>query len=295
MGLRLKFNLILCLVTASGLALAGYFGDALLKKNAREQVLLSAQIMMESAIAVRNYTVSEVRPLLAAQQQAHEEFIPQTVPAYAATKYIEQLSKKHPEYSYKEAVLNPTNPKNRAASWEADVISYFRSNSDKQSFIGERDTPTGRSLFLSRPIEIKNPSCLACHGLSKNAPPTLVKTYGASNGFGWKINEIIGAQIVSVPMELPFMHAKAALETFMLSLVGVFLVISVFLNILLHYLVIKPVRAISAKAEEVSLGALDISELEVKGNDEISSLAHSFNRMQRSLGSAVRMLDETMD
>ena len=293
MGLRLKFNLILCFVTVVGLVIAGYFGDLLLKKNAREQVLGTAKIMMESAIAVRNYTVSEIKPLLAVQQR--RQFIAQTVPAYAASQFVAKLQESHPDYLYKEAALNPTNPANRAAAWEEDIINYFRTHRDETTFVGERDTPSGRALFFSRPIEIKKQSCLACHDRAADAPATLIETYGSANGFGWKLNEVIGAQVVSVPMALPLQHASSAFQTFMISLVGVFILIVVLLNILLHYFVIKPVRLISAKAEEVSMGALDVEELTVKGNDEISSLAHSFNRMQRSLGSAVKMLDETMD
>jgi protein-histidine pros-kinase len=242
---------------------------------------------------VRNYTVSEIRPLLAVQQR--RQFISQTVPAYAASKFVEKLQESHPDYLYKEAALNPTNPANRAAAWEEDIINYFRTHRDETTFVGERDTPTGRALFFSRPIEIKKQSCLACHDRAADAPATLIETYGSANGFGWKLNEVIGAQVVSVPMALPLAHANSAFQTFMISLVGVFVLIVVLLNILLHYFVIKPVRLMSAKAEEVSMGALDVEELVVKGNDEISSLAHSFNRMQRSLGSAVKMLDETMD
>lgn len=293
MGLRLKFNLVLGVTTIIGLLLSGYFGDQLLKQNAREEVLESARIMMESAVAVRSYTVQEIRPLLAVQQR--RQFISQTVPAYAASRYIAKLQEKHPEYNYKEATLNPTNPANKAAAWEADIVSYFRNHRDSAEFIGERDTPTGRSLFLSRPIEIKNENCLACHSLPSEAPETLINTYGDSNGFGWKLNEIIGAQVVSVPMSLPLQRAEAAFMTFMGSLLGVFVLIAVILNILLHIVVIKPVKMMSMKAEEVSMGALEVEELEIKGKDEISSLGQSFNRMHRSLGNAVKLLDETMD
>ena len=31
----------------------------------------------------------------------------------------------------------------------------------------------------------------------------MLDLYGIANGFGWKMNEIIGAQIVSVPMTVP--------------------------------------------------------------------------------------------
>jgi hypothetical protein len=54
---------------------------------------------------------------------------------------------------YKEAALNPTNPRDRAVDWEADIINTFRNHPGAaKELVGERDTPTGRSLYLARPI-----------------------------------------------------------------------------------------------------------------------------------------------
>ena len=76
------------------------------------------------------------------------------MPAYAATEQFNDLRKKYPDYSYKEATLNPTNPRDRATDWEADIVNQFRNGQGKGELIGERDTPTGRSLYLARPIQI---------------------------------------------------------------------------------------------------------------------------------------------
>ena len=293
MGLRMKFNLVLFVAICAGLAIAAAFSNKLLNDNAQEEVLQSARIIMESAIAVRGNTVKEVKPLLAVQQRRH--FISQTVPAYAASQYIKRLQKKHPEYSYKEATLNPTNPANRATEWETDIVSYFRNHDSEKELIGERDTPTGPQLYLSRPIKITNPACLSCHSTPAEAPETLINTYGDNNGFGWKLDEVIGAQIVSVPMSLPLKRANSTFITFMIALVGVFVLLIILLNIMLHYIVVKPVSAMSKKADAVSLGNLTVEELVIKGNDEISSLGRSFNRMHRSLDNAVKLLDETID
>lgn len=292
MGLRLKFNLVLIITTLIGLGVSGVVANKILQDNAREEVIEMAGIMMESAIAVRSYTVNEVRPLLKVQQR--RSFIPQTVPAYAAHRYIKTLQETHEDYSYKEATLNPTNPANRATEWEADIVNWFRNNEKQTELVGERDTPTGRQLYLGRPITIKNPGCLACHNTPAEAPQTLIDTYGSSNGFGWKLNETIGAQIVSVPMSLPLERAQQTFITFMIALVSIFLLIAIILNLLLHFVVIKPVRAMSSKTDEISLGKLDVEELEVSGSDEISGLGRSFNRMHRSLRNAVQMLDETI-
>jgi hypothetical protein len=117
MSLRLKFNLSLLAVMLLGLSVSGYFLHDLLQKNAREEVLHEAGLMMESALAIRAYTVDHVRPRLS--KLPDDEFMPQTVPAFAATETLATLQKKYPEYGYKEATLNPTNPRDKAEPWEA--------------------------------------------------------------------------------------------------------------------------------------------------------------------------------
>ncbi len=71
----------------------------------------------------------------------------------------------------------------------------------------------------------------------------------------------------------------------------IFAITLLLLNLLLHYIVVKPIRRIAARASEISTGNLDVPEFEVRGRDEIASLATSFNRMRRSLASAMKLLD----
>src|SRR6185436_6261436 len=203
MGLRLKFNLVLLVVFVLGLGVTGYISYDLLHKNAREEVVRNAGVMMEAALSMRGYTVAQVRPLLPYDP---ETFHPQSVPAYAATAIMDQLRKKYSDYTYKEAALNPTNPRNRAVDWETDVVNSFRNNTELKEVSGTRETPTGPSLYLARPFQIKDKACLACHTTADMAPAAMVKIYGPNNGFGWKHMEVIGAQIVSVPMALPILN-----------------------------------------------------------------------------------------
>ena len=290
MGLRMKFNLVLLLAFAVGLALAAYLSDQLLRQNAREEVLQNARIMMESALGARTYTAEHIKPLLTLQMK--RQFLPQTVSAYAAVQSFKALRVKFPEYTYKEAALNPTNPNDRASDWEADLIHEFRNNAERKELVVERDTPTGPMLNLARPLGIYNETCLTCHGRVEDAPKTMTDIYGVNNGFGWKLGEIIGAQIVTVPMALPLERARATFTTFMILLGGVFLLLLVLLNILLHFVVIRPVKRISTLATEVSMGKADVPEYIKPGSDEIASLSQSFNRMRLSLESAMKMLGE---
>jgi protein-histidine pros-kinase len=77
---------------------------------------------------------------------------------------------------------------------------------------------------------------------------------------------------------------------FISALAAVFLFMMLLLNLLLHYVIVKPMRQIAAVATEVSLGQMDAPELVPRGSDEVAQLTESFNRMRRSLANAMRLL-----
>jgi len=289
MGLRLKFNLVLLAVFVVGLGATGYLSYELLHRNARDEVLRNAGVMMEAALSMRGYTVGHVRPLLPVDP---DKFLPQSVPAFAATEIMALLRKKYPDYAYKEAALNPTNPRNRAVEWETDIVNSFRGDPALGEISGMRETPTGRSLYLARPFQIKDQACLSCHTTWEMAPPAMVKIYGPANGFGWKLNEVIGAQIVSVPMGLPIRNANRAFVTFISSLALVFAAVFVILNIMLTQLIVEPITELSAAADQISKGQVNIAELPAKGKDEVAQLGQAFNRMRRSLEKAISLIDK---
>jgi HAMP domain-containing protein len=245
---------------------------------------------MEAALASRNYTNTQIKPLL--ETQLKYVFLPQTVPAYAATEQFNDVRKTHQDYAYKEATLNPTNPRDRASDWEADVVGIFRQTPETKEVIGERDTPTGRSLYLARPIQIKNGACLVCHSTMDVAPKTMLDIYGSANGFGWKMNEVIGAQVVSVPMTVPIARASSTFQAFMISLGAVFLATFVLLNVMLHTIVIRRVTRLAAIADQVSLGNLEAGEFRTRSKDEIGVLTEALGRMKTSLVQALKMLEE---
>ncbi|UCF77097.1 MAG: DUF3365 domain-containing protein [Betaproteobacteria bacterium] len=289
MGLRLKFNIVLVVVFLLGLGVTGYISYDLLHRNARDEVLRSAGVMMEAALSMRSYTVAQITPHLS--YKLTQQFLPQSVPAYAATEIMTSLRKKYPDYWYKEATLNPTNPRDRAVEWEADLVSSFRNQRELKELSGVRLTPTGRSLYLARPLTIRDPACLACHSVPSTAPPMLVKRYGDRNGFGWKLNEVVGAQVVSVPMDLPIRNANQAFLTFMTSLGAVFATLFIILNVMMSAMIVRPITGMSRAANRISTGDLEIPEFSESGKDEVALLAKSFNRMRRSLEKAIELID----
>lgn len=290
MKLLLKFDLILVVLVAIGLTVVSLVAHSFLIDNAKAQVLQQAELMMESASSTRQYTTEELKPLLQQAAASQSTFLPQTVPAYGATVTFARLRKKFPEYTYKEATLNPTNLQDRAVEWETDVIEHFRNNPGEKEIVGERATPTGTSLYLAHPIAAQQ-SCLECHSVPAAAPPAMIAKYGGNNGFGWNLHEVVAAQIVSVPTEVPVRIARKAYGTLMWSLTATFAAILIAINIVLYFLIIVPVRRLSRVADDVSLGKMEIAELPVRGKDEIAELTAAFNRLFVSVAKALRMLE----
>jgi len=289
MKLLLKFNLVFVVVFALGLALAAVLARQLLREDAQKEVIDRARLLMENSVVASSYTATQVAPLL--ETQMKYAFLPQSVPQYAATETLAALRGKYPEYSYKPAMLNPTNPRDRAVDWEADIIASFVQAPQRDEFIGVRETPAGPSLYIAKAIRLTNPACLNCHSTPAAAPQTLVERYGPNNGFGWTLHEALGAHIVSVPMAVPLQRADRALGIVIGLLAAVFAAIGLALNLMLWRLVIRPVTRLARVSDRVSLGELDAPEVHVVSRDEIGVLAGSITRMRRSLVHAMRLLE----
>lgn len=290
MKLLFKFNVLLVGIALVSLGVIAYVAHSFLIENARGQVLEQAKLMMESATSMRRYTTDELKPLLVGNPLYREKFLPQIVPAYAATTTFAKLRARFPQYTYREPALNPTNPQDRAADWESDVIQQFRNNRSQTELVAERQTPMGGALCLAHPIAAA-PSCLECHSVPSAAPVAMVQKYGSNNGFGWQPNEVVAAQIVSVPTALPVAIANRAFRTLMLSTTLTFGALILATNVVLMILIIRPVRRLAHIANRVSTGELEEAQLPVRGKDEIAELTASFNRLITSLAKALRLLE----
>jgi len=291
MRLLLKFSAIFAAVFGTGAVIICWLSYRLFQEGARTEVLNQAQLMMQAMRSVRDYTNLQVKGLLRPIEERDQSFLPQTVPAFAASENFKFIRVSFPDYNYKEAALNPTNPRNRALDWEADIITAFRNAPNLKQLTGERQSATGPSLYLAQPMRAGH-ACLECHSQPAAAPKAMVAQYGANNGFGWTEGDVIAAQIISVPMSVPLKLADTEFRTLLGSLALIFLASLLVLNFALYMTIARPAAQLSEMANRISLGELDVPELPIKGKDEIATLAESFNRMRRSLAAAMKMLGD---
>jgi len=291
MGIQTRFSIVVGVIFIIGLSIAGLISYQIELDNAQETVIQNAQLMLETAIATRGYTVNQIRPLL--EQIETDDFLPQTVPSFAAHQTFDIINEQFPEYTYREAVLNPTNPRDRATAWEVEIIQQFIEESTLAELSGSRP-PTGvegeERLFLARPIQITNEACLECHSDPNVAPPNMISLYGSGNGFGWQMNEIVGIQIVTVPIDSHIENATESVFSLMVSLFSIFAILFLVINLMLRQVVIVPLNHITQIADRISRGEQNVEELQTHEKGDIGKLEQSINRMKRSMDKALQMI-----
>ncbi|TBR56842.1 histidine kinase [Westiellopsis prolifica IICB1] len=288
-----KVNLLLILVFIISILVTSTTLSTLLQHRAQNEVTSKAIILMHTMNSVRKYTQYRINPLLKSKLETETQFIPETVPAFSAIKIFEDFRKdeKFKKFIYREAAINPTNLRDKADSFETKILQSFRKNQKNQEITGFRNLPQGEVFYIARPLAITQPSCLECHSTIEKAPKSLLASYGTKNGFGWQLNEIVAAQIISVPSEEVFEDADHSWSMIMGLVIAIFALVILLLNLLIKRAIVQRIKAIEKIAQQVSVGNMSI-DFDEKYNDEIGGLGVAFNRMKASLQIAINLLEK---
>lgn len=287
-----KLIILLLVIFIGGIVLSGVALASVLNYKARAEISSKALLLMQTMNSVRYYTNTEVSPQLASRLRA-EEFLPQTVAAYSANKVFDKLradDSDYADYSYREAMLNPTNLRDKTDDFESQLVGTFRNDIHIKELQGFRFLGGKQFFYMARPISVTASSCLRCHSTPDIAPKGMIQFYGTTNGFDWKLNEILGTQIVSVPASQIFQKARESFVIVMGIVAIVFAITILMANLLLKRYIIRPIKKIVVVAEAVSTGDMN-ADFEKTSNDEVGSLVEAFTRMKLSLAMAIKKFE----
>ncbi|MDY6902712.1 MAG: DUF3365 domain-containing protein [Cyanobacteriota bacterium] len=287
-----KFNTLLIIAFIFGIILSGVTLSNLLYQRAQHEISIQGELLMETMNSLRIYTQDEVNPWLKPKLTNVSEFIPEAIPTFAVKEVSRHLSQSpaYKNFSYKDATLNPTNPEDQADEFETKLVEEFQLNRERQEITGFRPSPNGERFYTARPFVVKEERCLECHSIPERAPQSLLNTYG-ERGFGWKLDDIVAAQMVYVPSEDVFHSARQAFFKMMAVVIFIFVVVILLINYLLKKVVIVRIRNIANTANAISTGEMN-SNFKENSKDEIGLLAIAFERMKSSLLIAMDLLNE---
>ncbi|MFN7065934.1 MAG: DUF3365 domain-containing protein [Aquificaceae bacterium] len=262
--------------------------EAELKKNE-----LSVKAIITLSDGSREYVRKTLRPLIfdlleRAKGCVQEDFIleAQSSSFFTASTFS-IFNEKMPDFKLRQVAYNPINPKNEPKPEEAKIIDFMRATNSKE-YTGIVEIE-GKKFFVHAFGKVADAGCMLCHSKREVMPKTLVTKYNPQYDPNWQVGELVGAVIVSSPMDLVITRAQLNGIIRGLVVFGIFVGISLFILIALDRLVFKPIEELQRKAEDIARGNLD-EEIEVKSEDEIGKLAESFERMRVSIKKVMDLL-----
>ncbi len=242
-----------------------------------------ARALLAAADSLAAYTREHVSPLV--EKLPSTTFHPETEPSFAASQVFRNVGES--DYRYHTPALNPTNPEDRPSPEETELIRSFREHSEWAELSGVYDVQQERFFYIARPLRVTGEACLSCHGSPEKAPAGLLARYGSSNGFGWKINEVVGIELLAVPVTSQFKN----LLQFALYAAGCIVLMFVFcyvaLSAALQLTVVRPLQALARAAHQASTSMQGDVHLSGSGVREIEELAASIERLRLSLAKAM--------
>ncbi len=287
-----KFTLVLGLVFATGTAVGWVALSEVLHRRAQKEIASQADILLRTMNSVRQYTSEHVNRYLKPPLDQTDEFIPETVPGHSAREVFETFRKdpRYQDFLYKEATLRPTNPRDQSDAFETALIERFRNDPTAFGQSGFRQEGASRLFYAALPIRIQAERCLGCHSTPERAPATMVAAYGRDGGFGWKLGEIVGSQIVYVPAETVLATGQREAMRVAAVFLGVFALTVVVINGFLRHTVIRPLRHLTRATQAVSQGGVRTEQMgdspdgrnllkTAERGDEFGQLAERFTFM----------------
>jgi len=298
-SINLKFSLavgvILLIFCALMSVLLYYYLRSQVVKDAEEKTA----IIMSHVKATGDYVRETLRPAIfdaLDRLNAQDEFIIEAMSTtHVSMQVMSRFNKDQKDYVFRRLSDNPMNKKNMADLFHLEMLFYFRLNPEQRSWKGIVSSGTRQYLYRLNPVAMDAP-CLKCHGNPTDAPVQLVRIYGNSSGFNWRVGEVVGINSVSVPLDAAFEEAKkSAINAFLFGFISLsFLFIALFITF--RQIVTKPIDNLSKIFKGISMGQESLGkEIPIDRRDEIGDLTKSFNTLARHLLEAQERLKKTAE
>jgi len=274
--LMLGIGIILC-ITFGTISIFFYY---YVKNLYLKETYKKTELLLSYIDATEEYVRDELRPKMF-HVLPKDGFIREAMSTTFVTKGItKRFVKKFPEYIYRRVALDPRNPQSTANDQEKELLNNFSKHPEGANERKGLITRDGKRYFVNQKYVIMEAQCLLCHGDPSHAPKSLIQIYGKDHGFYRKIGDIVGVESVAIPVDEAFNQiSQLAFSIFLLGVSGMgatFFILNYF-----HYVVlVKPLRKVSSFFKSVVTGekSLDM-KFDIRGDDEISEVAGSFNQM----------------
>ena len=285
-SIRSRFNGLLIVVYVLSLLITVPVVYLYTKYDFYNRANQQLSLMNNMVRSIRQYITEDVRPALLQQKVLYPPAISSTV---ATTHIAEHFKKLQPDYYIRVVSDNPLNKANYPEPLEQELLNQFRQDTQQTLLIREGSVK-GQPYLLSANPTVSNSDCMLCHSKPEDAPAMIRQQYGTQSGFHYKLGEVVGINVIGVPMS----GINNAVVHRSLGIVGIltclFTLMLIWVNWMVRTQILMPIEDITIAAQAISKGDLeaDIGALYQERNDEIGQLSHAIELMRRSF---VKMLE----
>jgi two-component system NtrC family sensor kinase len=275
-----KFKVGIGIIVFTAIGTMSLFFYGYVKALYIEEAFKKTDIVLGHIDATIGYVQNELRPKMLGVLPK-SEFLDEAMSTSFMNKGImSRFSARFPGYVYRRVAIDPVNPVNKADGFETKFIREFAANpTGKIEWQGLVSKDGKRYLIHVKGIVMQK-ECLACHGSPAATPRSIIRQYGATHGHNWKLGDVIGLESIAIPVDATFSRIQqVALSVFCGSLTGMIL-LSFILNYLYYIVSQRPLEEAGAFFRSIVSGERGLDAVfKVKGQDEISELAESFNHL----------------
>ncbi len=281
LNIRSKFNvfLIACLLPlAICLALVIYFHE---KKLLLIEANQKAAIVFAEASAIRDYVENSLRPRMYDVIPGDQFIIEAMSTTFVSVNIQKLFSERMQGYLYRRIAIKPRNPANAMDDQERSVWEIFRNNRELDSWSGEIVQNNERFLLLAQKVVLSD-SCLRCHGNPEDAPGVLRETYGNVAGFGYQSGDLMGLNLVSVPVHHALEKISAVAWTIAIATLVGFALVVVAINLVFNKLVAHRLGFLTRLSERlIEQETLPDKSRNEQTNDEFEMLQEKMDFLAR--------------
>lgn len=288
MGIRVRSIIVMGILGLIAIIIIGITSYKLSTRNAIAEARIKSDIILNYAMATKNYMKEVQKPLVKELIEA-DRFYPELMSGFVSARgTFELFNKQYPGYIFKQATIDPLNLYNKADETERQLIAEFQSNPSLKS-IEKHLIRDGEEYYsFAQPVRVDSKGCLRCHGDPSDAPKDQIEIYGDENGYNWKMNDTVAAFMIYIPTADAIASAKTLSMTLMVvSAVGI-LIILIAIWIFLDRTVVLPIVQLAERTESFSLGENLNEPISIKSKDEIGTLAHAIERLRISLSKLLK-------
>ncbi len=254
-----------------------------LRSSMTQRIHRETEIFVATADATRTYVKDVLRPRVGGIV-TEQSFIPEAMSTtYVGREIMTRLRDRFPDFAYKRAAGNAMNPVNQADEFEQEMLDWFNSHAERREWHGVIQKG-GRSFYTRLRAILAEKECLACHGRPADAPKELKEIYGVSEGYGYRVGDVVAADTIYIPVDASFIQIKeTAWMVFILAICSLLFFVGLFL-LLFDRTVVHELKGVLSTFRGISTGQTPTFEdIPPAAADEFEQIKGAFEQVAEDL------------